>query len=117
MGLFQAVCGSEPMKPLRLFIPLFTSAKRRGSSNMWWIIIGAVIALVVMIVLMVMFTGKSSKVEGGLLDCESKGGICVAVEGDCVKLDGTRGTISSAFDCTNSRINPTGMCCFRGSQE
>lgn len=90
---------------------------KKASADMWWIIIGAVIALVVMIVLMVMFTGKGSKLEGGLLDCESKGGECVGTPYDCMNIDGTKGTISSAFDCTKSRINPAGICCFRSSQQ
>ena len=48
----------------------------KGNANMWWIIIGAVIALVVMIVLLVLFTGKTSLLEEGLLDCSGKGGYC-----------------------------------------
>ena len=52
---------------------------------MWWIIIGAVIALVVLIILMVMFTGKTSILEQGLISCDSKGGKCVSCSGslDC----------------------------------
>ena len=70
----------------------------KGDANMWWIIIGAVVALVVMIVLMVMFTGKSNKLEGGLSACDSKGGKCIvgtACPGnslpgpfDCLDADG-----------------------------
>ena len=78
---------------------------KKASANMWWIIIGAVIALVVMIILMVMFTGKTSKLEGGLLDCESKGGDCSGDEPSCVKKGGT---VSWAFDC---KIG-TNVCCF-----
>ena len=73
---------------------------KRASANMWWIIIGAVIALVVMIILMVMFTGKSTKLEGGLSSCESKGGKCVV---NC-----PQGTLhTTAFDCANA----ANKCC------
>ena len=51
---------------------------KKGSADMWWIIIGAVIALVVMIVLMVMFAGKTGGLESGLSDCEGKGGLCIS---------------------------------------
>lgn len=87
---------------------------RKADANMWWIIIGAVIALVVLIIMMVIFTGKSGKLEGGLLDCESKGGECIPLGSDCRNLkDGTSGTISSAFDCSASkRGTVNGVCCF-----
>ncbi len=71
---------------------------------MWWIIIGAVIALVVMIVLMVLFTGKTSALEGGLLDCASKGGQCVS-EADCTT---SGGTVSRTFQCEDNALK----CCF-----
>ena len=61
---------------------------------MFWIIIAAVIALVVMIVLMIMFTGKTSTLEGGLADCESKSGVCVNGP-DCPKNTMKTGT----FEC------------------
>ncbi|MBI2662266.1 hypothetical protein HYX11_02295 [Candidatus Woesearchaeota archaeon] len=90
----------------------FFSLGRKGDANMWWIIIGAVIALVVLIVLLVIFTSKSGKLEGGLLDCQSKGGECVT-EDKCVTInsDGaiTKGTIASAFDCPDK----TTKCCFK----
>ncbi|MBT4539432.1 hypothetical protein HOI26_01240 [Candidatus Woesearchaeota archaeon] len=79
---------------------------KKGSANMWWIIIGAVIALVVMIILMVMFTGKSGALEGELLKCESKGGTCMTVD----KCDTAKGTISGVFSCTNELEK----CCFAG---
>lgn len=72
---------------------------------MWWIIIGAVIALVVLIVLMVIFTTKSGRLEGGLLDCQSKGGTCVT-EPECIAKSGT---ISKAFDCNQGDAI---ICCF-----
>jgi len=78
---------------------------KKASANMWWIIIGAVIALVVMIILMVMFTGKTSKLEGGLLDCESKGGDC---SGDVAACNQKGGTVSWAFDCKDGE----NVCCF-----
>lgn len=85
---------------------------KKADANMWWIIIGAVIALVVLIVLLVIFTSKSGKLEGGLLDCASKGGECVA-EDKCVTVnsDGTttKGTIASAFDCSDKSTK----CCFK----
>ena len=85
---------------------------KKADANMWWIIIGAVIALVVLIILMVIFTGKSNKLEGGLLDCESKSGKCID-ENSCRALDGT---VSSAFDCSGSKTNPAGICCFPGKK-
>lgn len=87
----------------------FNKMKRKASANMWWIIIGAVIALVVLIILMVIFTGKTTRLEGGLLDCESKGGECLD-ENTC---EVQKGTVSSAFDCAGSRKNPNGVCCFK----
>lgn len=78
----------------------------KADANMWWIIIGAVIALVVLIVLMVIFTTKTGRLEGGLSDCEGKGGVC-AVD-SC-----PRGTLStSAFDCTSSQ-----KCCLGSPKE
>jgi len=71
---------------------------------MWWIIIGAVIALVVLIVLMVIFTTKTGRLEGGLSDCEGKGGVCATD----LCPSGTLST--SAFDCKNS-----GQKCCLGS--
>lgn len=74
---------------------------KKAQSNMFWIIIAAVIALVVMIVLMIMFTGKTSTLEGGLADCESKSGVCVSGN-DCPK-----GTLkTSTFECTEGNL-----CC------
>ena len=77
---------------------------KRASADMWWIIIGAVIALVVMIILMVLFTGKTTKVEGGLLSCEGKGGDCRNFD-ECQKEGGT---VSSAFECGRGDL----QCCF-----
>jgi len=85
---------------------------KKGSANMWWIIIGAVIALVVMIVLMMMFTSKSSALESGLLDCDSKGGDCVPSEDSCVNSDGSKGSISSTFECTGDE-----QCCFKSKKD
>ena len=82
---------------------------RKASANMWWIIIGAVIALVVMIILMVMFTSKTQAVEGGLTDCEGKGGICISGENNPCP-DNTLS--SSAFSCTNSA-----KCCLGSPKE
>ena len=75
---------------------------KRASANMWWIIIGAVIALVVMIILMVMFTGKGTKLESGLSDCEGKGGICI---GSTLKCPAGSLESSTAFECN------VGKCC------
>ncbi len=77
---------------------------------MWWIIIGAVIALVVLIILMVIFTTKTGKLEGGLLDCTSKGGKCTIPEAQCIAEGGTA---SSAFDCPT----PDEKCCFEGKKK
>ena len=77
---------------------------KKGDANMWWIIIGTVIALVVLIVLMGIFTGKSGKLESGLLSCEGKGGRCEAT-GTC---KGKGGTVSAAFECPPA----TPECCF-----
>ncbi len=79
---------------------------KKADANMWWIIIGAVIALVVMVVLMVLFTEKTTVVEGGLLDCESKGGTCV---GEKTCRSAYQGTVSSAFKCLD-KAKPE--CCF-----
>jgi hypothetical protein len=76
---------------------------KRGSANMWWIIIGAVIALVVMIILMVMFTGKTQPLEKGLSSCESKGGACATDGTPCP----TNTFASSAFDCEADKS----ICC------
>lgn len=71
---------------------------------MWWIIIGAVIALVVLVILMLLFTSKTGRLEGGLLDCQSKGGTC----DEFSDTKPCTGTISSAFDCKDSNQK----CCF-----
>ncbi|MBI2666420.1 hypothetical protein HYX13_02295 [Candidatus Woesearchaeota archaeon] len=73
---------------------MVNSMNKRAGSEMWWIIIGAVIALIVLIVLLVLFTGKTRGLEGGLTDCEGKGGVCVS-NGDCPS-----GTLeTSTFTC------------------
>jgi hypothetical protein len=84
---------------------------RRASANMWWIIIGAVIALVVMIILMVMFTGKSGKLEAGLSGCESKGGICVPNSDNkgCPKSS----LSATTFDCKST----SELCCLGNPKE
>ena len=87
---------------------------KQGSSEMWWIIIGAVIALVVLIILLVMFTGKTSGLEQGLLSCENKGGSCIPKGVECLKEDGTKGSVSTTFTCgPESRGNVGGDCCFK----
>ncbi|HIH10804.1 TPA: hypothetical protein HA241_01300 [Candidatus Woesearchaeota archaeon] len=72
-------------------------SSRRGSTETWWIIIGAVIALVVLIVLMVMFTGKTRPLEQGLADCESKSGLCIPNDVSCPQ----RTLRSTAFNCAD----------------
>ena len=84
----------------------------KGNANMWWIIIGAVIALVVMIILLVMFTGRSSDINVGILDCTSKGGHCVSSENDC-----SDGTVSMAFKCPTRSNDPDKVCCFESEDE
>jgi len=79
---------------------------KKADANMWWIIIGAVIALVVLVILMLLFTSKTGRLEGGLLDCESKGGKCDFTSDQQCK--DAKGTVSSAFDCKDS----TKKCCF-----
>jgi len=91
---------------------------------MWWIIIGAVIALVVLIILMVMFTGKTSLLEQGLISCDSKGGTCVSCQpsiggigGDCntvcKNLPGGSYSYSSVFNC----IPKESMGCCIGTKD
>jgi len=63
---------------------------------MWWIIIGAVIALVVLIILMVLFIGKTRGLEGGLTECEGKGGICTQ---DSSQECPGRTLLSTSFSC------------------
>ncbi len=84
---------------------------KKADANMWWIIIGAVIALVVLVILMLLFTTKTTKLEGGLLDCQSKGGECIAETACSTPPAGeNKGTVSKAFDCSNP---PGSVCCFR----
>ena len=88
---------------------------RKADANMWWIIIGAVIALVVLIVLLFMFTGKSGALEGGLLDCQSKGGECTQKvtdnNGDCVSTcRNNQRSYSSIFSCP-TLISDDYCCC------
>jgi hypothetical protein len=89
---------------------------KKGSANMWWIIIGAVIALVVMIILMVMFTGKSNKLELGLMSCEGKDGICNLNPQECKD---TGGTVSYAFECSEEQKGgkANARCCFKGDKK
>ena len=87
---------------------------RKGDANMWWIIIGAVIALVVMIILLVFFTGRSTQLESGILDCAGKGGNCITLGETCAREDGTLGTISRAFQCsTEEKASGNTVCCFK----
>ncbi len=81
---------------------------KKAGSEMWWIIIGAVIALVVLVVLMVMFGEKSSKLGGGLLECQSKSGKCVDKD-SCESV--YKGSVSGAFECEEGK-----ECCF-GAKE
>ncbi len=86
---------------------------KKAQQNMFWIVIGAVIALVVMIILIVMFTGKTGTLEGGLLDCESKGGDCSYSSSESCKEAG--GTVTSAFSCSGEDID--NICCFVSDEE
>lgn len=86
---------------------------KKAQQNMFWIVIGAVIALVVMIILIVMFTGKTGALEGGLLDCESKGGVCDYSNNAACK--GAGGTVASAFQCSGA--NTGNICCFPESDD
>lgn len=72
---------------------------RKADASMWWIIIGAVIALVVLIILMIIFTGKTNKLEGGLSDCQGKGGVCVNTGSACPQQT----LKSEAFTCKTSQ--------------
>ena len=83
---------------------------KKASANMWWIIIGAVIALVVLIVMLMIFTGKSSSLEDGILDCKGKGGSCEKTAEQCT------GTVSRAFNCPGE-TNPDIVCCFESDDE
>ena len=75
---------------------------KKGSADIWWIIIGAVLALVVLIVLLVAFTGRSTTLSQGLSDSEGKGGICVSLDSLCPP----KSLKTTAFSCTAQRV-----CC------
>lgn len=97
--------------------------RKKASANMWWIIIGAVIALVVMIVLMVLFTGKTSSLETGLLDCGSKSGECVPSDkenpttAECQKTCKGKGkSYSSTFTCPLEDNEKNKKCCCLGAK-
>ncbi len=77
---------------------------RKGSTEMWWIIIGAVIALVVLIILLVLFTGKTGGLEKGLTECEGKGGVCT--NSGTKECPGNTLT-STSFVCSD----PGAICC------
>jgi len=93
---------------------------KKAGAEMWWIIIGAVIALVVLIILMVMFTGKTSLLEQGLISCDSKGGRCESCQpaisrfggndcsAVCDNLQGGDYSYSSVFSCNPKES--TGCC-------
>lgn len=69
---------------------------KKAQANTFWIVIGAVIAMIVLVVLLLMFTGKTSLLEGSLVDCEAKGGECKDPTLGCPD-----GTLKQAiFDCT-----------------
>lgn len=78
---------------------------KRGDANIWWIIIGAIIALVVVIVLLVMFTGKTRLLEGGLADCTGKGGVCFSAS-DAALGCPTNSLSTTAFSCLTGEV-----CC------
>jgi hypothetical protein len=80
----------------------------KAQSNMFWIIIGAVIALIVMIVLLLLFTGKTSILEGGVSGCEGKSGVCLDPDDadDSTKPCGD-GKLEAPFDCSDS----SKICC------
>lgn len=83
---------------------------KRGDANIWWIIIGAVIALVVLIIVLLIFTGRTGKLEGGLSSCEGKNGVCVSFGQAC-----PRNTLkSSAFDCAQGKEEE---CCLGNPKE
>jgi hypothetical protein len=74
--------------------------ERKGSANIWWIIIGAVMALVILVVLLVIFTQRTQPLNQELDNCLGKGGVC-ALDKPCPK-----GTLpSNAFSCSE------GKCC------
>ncbi len=79
---------------------------RKGSTEMWWIIIGAVIALIVLIILLVLFTGKTQGLEGGLTECEGKSGVCATSPTDNTSPCPSNTIQTSAFTCTGNQV-----CC------
>jgi flagellar basal body-associated protein FliL len=81
-----------------------TPFKKKGSAQIWWIIIGAVVALLVMVILLVIFSDKGKDLSVGISDCQSKQGRCVPV-GAC------SGSVSSIFSCDSDGI-PGTVCCF-----
>ncbi len=76
---------------------------RKGSTEMWWIIIGAVIALIVLIILLVLFTGKTRGLEAGLTECEGKSGICSTTTDPTCPSNTLQ---TSTFSCSGN-----GVCC------
>ena len=80
---------------------------RKGSANMWWIIIAAVLAIVVMIVLLGIFTKGTTRGNEALFSCESK------ENARCVPVGTCEGRVVNAFDC-NDEQNP--VCCFENEE-
>lgn len=79
---------------------------RKGSTEMWWIIIGAVIALIVLIILMLLFTKQSNTLVGGISECEGKGGVC-AVQSTTTDPTCPSNTLqTSTFTCSSNNV-----CC------
>ena len=80
---------------------------KKAQANTFWIVIGAVIAMIVLVVLLLMFTGKTSLLEGSLVDCEAKGGVC---QSECPK-----GTLKQTiFECAEAN---TGCCIGSGNNK
>ncbi|MFH1682178.1 MAG: hypothetical protein ABIA37_00115 [Candidatus Woesearchaeota archaeon] len=77
---------------------------KKAQGNTFWIIITAVIALIVLIILLLIFTGKTTILEAGLLSCESKGGDCTTSTGNPCPSGFLE---SSAFSCKDT----TKICC------
>lgn len=81
---------------------------KKGQGNTFWIIIIAVVALVVLVVLLMIFTGKTGDISGGLLDCQSKGGICVIcnkdISGNCEEMCNTECGMEGYEDCSYSSV-------------
>lgn len=82
---------------------------KKGQGRTFWIVVTAIISLVVLVIVMLIFTGKIRILEEGLVDCETKLGICQPCTNENCLGEKCSDGIKQSFECPENHV-----CCLGG---